>query len=187
MCFPVCREWKRFNSDELQCPIAMCTCAFPFAGNGNLTVPSVKGWSSAASAHVLSRLQGMETHQGQLRSGVGRSCGAHVLSRLQGMETSPSFLANLFCKVECTCAFPVAGNGNTGEVFPSSVVGVHMCFPGCREWKRFCQNTIFRQCYRAHVLSRLQGMETLRLLRLLKSQRGVHMCFPVCREWKLEP
>ena len=135
MCFPVCREWKRgFHSD----------CV-----------------SAAVSAHVLSRLQGMETHPVPRKcssSGFVHMCfpvcrewkqvlpisqeqflswvSAHVLSRLQGMETCNLF--NFFRGgVECTCAFPFAGNGNIGlsVLAPSHANG-------------------------AHVLSRLQGMET---------------------------
>ena len=64
-----------------------CTCAFPFAGNGN-THHTKTGSPRGKGAHVLSRLQGMETLSDLIIGDLFWSC-AHVLSRSQGMETKP--------------------------------------------------------------------------------------------------
>ena len=85
-------------------------------------------------AHVLSRLQGMETCR--RRMWAPTHSRAHVLSRLQGMETistlSPSGTlmgsAHVLSRLQ---GMETWDHGTNLCLVPT----VHMCFPVCREWK----------------------------------------------------
>ena len=136
MCFPVCREWKLFVVCANKVVVTVCTCAFPFAGNGNGFELDSTSSIAKFRAHVLSRLQGMETST-LSQPGLTNRTRAHVLSRLQGMETksfesskNPSHIVHM--------CFPVCREWKLcyiSQIFSLFFKTVHMCFPVCREWK----------------------------------------------------
>ena len=146
---------ETFSELSFGASFSMCTCAFPFEGNGN------QHWMRETETRLLS--------------------SAHVLSRLKGMETLPSFCLFLIFIKGCTCAFPFEGNGNSPMVagaLKTEFTRAHVLSRLKGMETHFHQRELVLS-WRAHVLSRLKGMETNFPLSSCNRRYGVHMCFPV--------
>ena len=135
MCFPVCREWKRTIPEWGQHSCSQCTCAFPFAGNGNKRI-CIAQMAILIRVHMCFpvcrewKLVTLFPSSFLLLSCTCAFPFAGNGNLYKFTDPSPD-------SCECTCAFPFAGNGNSMSTLEfGELYKVHMCFPVCREWKQ---------------------------------------------------
>ena len=86
MCLPVWREWKHICSIGILAAQTKSTCAFPFGGNGNISIGPLMMKSPTTVSTCAFPFGGNGNHP-QTHSTHPDMDSLHVPSRLEGMET----------------------------------------------------------------------------------------------------